>query len=217
MNHLRPALVLFVFLTIVTGVAYPLAVTGIARVAFPRQADGSLIVDASGRVLGSSLIGQEFGSGDPVEAARWFWGRPSATSPVPYTGFNAEKSTGSTGSNLAPTNPALAESVRARLESLRAADEAAGYARPVGQAVPVDLATSSGSGLDPHISPAAAEYQIARVAKARGMAEAEVRALVERHTLGRQLGVLGEPVVRVLELNLDLQNAAGSSVRTIAP
>lgn len=207
MNLLRPAVVLFLILTIITGLLYPLAVTGVARAAFPHQADGSLIPGKDGRPVGSSLVGQEFASGDPKAAAKWFWGRPSATSPVPYTSFNADKSTGSSGSNLAPTNPALLDNVKARLGALHAADEAAGYARPASQKVPVDLVTSSGSGLDPHISPAAADYQIARVARARGMAESSVRALVARHTRGRQLGVLGEPVVNVLELNLDLEAA----------
>lgn len=208
MNHLRPAVVLFLILTAVTGVLYPLAVTGVARAAFSRQAGGSIIAGPDGGPVGSSLLGQEFASGEPGVAARWFWGRPSVTSPVPYTAFNAETSTGSGGSNLGPTNPALLERVRSRLDALRAADAAAGFARPEGQAVPVDLVTSSGSGLDPHISPAAARYQLGRVAKARGLTEALVMTLVARHTRGRQLGVLGEPVVNVLELNLDLEATA---------
>jgi K+-transporting ATPase ATPase C chain len=183
---------------------YPLAVTGIAQAAFRHQANGSIIT-RDGRPVGSSLIGQEF-SGDG--AVRYFWGRPSATSPVPYTAFNAEKSTGSSGSNLGPTNPALVDNAKARIEALRAADAAAGYHRPPEQKVPVDLVTSSGSGLDPHISPAAAEYQLPRIAKARGWSEERVRELVRRHTRGRQLGVLGEPSVNVLELNLEL-DAAG--------
>jgi K+-transporting ATPase ATPase C chain len=187
-----------VLLTLLTGVVYPLAVTGIARVAFPAEASGSIIT-RDGKAVASSLIGQEF-SGNP----RYFWGRPSATAPVGYTAFNAEKATGSSGSNLGPTNPVLLDNVRARIEALRAADVAAGYARPAGQQAPVDLVTASGSGLDPHISPAAAEYQAPRVARARGMSEERVRALVREHTRGRQFGVLGEPVVHVVELNLAL-------------
>ena len=149
MNLLRPAVVLFLILTVITGVLYPLAVTGIARAAFPRQADGSLILGKDGKPIGSSLLGQEFASGDPKAAAKWFWGRPSATGPVPYTSFNADKSTGSSGSNLAPTNPALLDNVKARLGALHAADEATGYARPVGQKVPVDRVTRQLRGV-PH-------------------------------------------------------------------
>jgi K+-transporting ATPase ATPase C chain len=196
---IRPAVVLFLLLSLVTGVLYPLAITGVAQLAFPRQANGSLIT-AKGQPIGSSLIGQEFADAGP----RYFWGRPSATGPVPYTASNADKSTGSSGSNLAPTNPDLVKNVKARLEALRAADAAAGYSRPSGQPVPVDLVTSSASGLDPHISPAAAEYQVGRVAKARDLDEGTVREAVRRHTAPRTLGVLGEPVVNVLELNLDL-------------
>lgn len=202
MNGLvRPGVVLFVLLSVVTGVLYPLAVTGIAKAVFPREAEGS-VIELGGRVVGSSLIGQEF-TGEP----KYFWGRPSATGPVPYTPFNAGKLAGSTGSNLGPTNPALVENVKARIEALRSADEAAGVSRPVGQLVPVDLVTSSGSGLDPHISVAAAEYQVGRVARVRGMSEERVRELVREHTLGRRFGVLGEPVVNVLELNLALDAA----------
>ncbi len=196
-SHVRPALVVFVLLTVVTGLAYPLAITGIAQALFPRQAGGSLVTNDRGTV-GSSLIGQEFSE------PKHFWGRPSATGPVPYTAWNAEKGTGSSGSNLGPTNPALVENVRARLAALGAADAAAGYQRPPGSLVPIDLVTASGSGLDPHISPAAAEYQVPRVARARGMAEDRVRALVDANTSTRQLGVLGEPAVNVLTLNLAL-------------
>lgn len=208
--HLRPAIVLFVVLSLVTGVVYPLAITGIAQVAFPGKANGSLIsgVD-NGKPVGSSLIGQEFGTSNPAEApslAKWFWGRPSATGPVPYSPLNLKIGTGSSGSNLAPSNPALAENVRARLAAFHAADRAAGVpvvSRP--EFVPIDLLTSSASGLDPHISPAAAEYQVARVALVRGLSEAQVRDTVRRHTSGRQFGLLGEPVVHVLELNLELE------------
>lgn len=203
-SQLRPALVLFLLLTLITGVAYPLAITGIAQVVFPRQANGSLITAADGGIVGSALIGQEFASGEPKEAAKWFWGRPSATGPVPYTALNLDTGTGSSGSNLAPTNPALVENVKSRLAALAAADGSVGLARPAGQLVPVDLVTASGSGLDPHISLAAAEYQIARVAKARSMDQALLRELVARHSTGRTFGMLGEPVVNVLELNLSL-------------
>jgi K+-transporting ATPase ATPase C chain len=183
-------------LTVITGVLYPLAVTGIGQGMFGARANGSIIT-RDGKAVGSSLLGQEFS--DP----KYFWGRLSATSPVPYAAFNADKSTGSSGSNLGPTNPALIDNVKSRLEALRAADAAAGYQRPT-EKVPVDLVTSSGSGLDPHISPAAAEYQVGRVAKARGIPESRVREAVGRHTAKRALGILGEPVVNVLELNLDL-------------
>src|SRR5262245_56434057 len=142
----RPAVVIFVLLTVLTGLLYPLAVTGAARAVFREKAEGSLIV-RDGHAVGSSLIGQEFAT-----EAKYFWGRPSATSPVPYTAFNADKATGSSGSNLGPTNPALLDGVAARIEALKAADAAAGYTRPTGEKVPVDLVTASGSGLDPHIS-----------------------------------------------------------------
>lgn len=213
LNHFRPALVLFTLLTLITGVAYPLAITGIAQVAFPDKANGSLIKGTDGKPIGSSLIGQEFGTSDPAAApvlAKWFWGRPSATSPVPYAGLNLDNGTGSSGSNLAPSNPALLDSIRARIAALDAAAASVDIVRVVsGSAtsaapVPIDLVTSSASGLDPHISPAAAEYQVARVAKARGMTDDAVRSLVKRHTTGRTFGVLGEPTVNVLELNLAL-------------
>lgn len=197
---LRAVLAVFVLLSVLTGILYPLAVTGIAQAVFPSQANGSIIVKGH-KPVGSALIGQEFSS------PAYFWGRVSATSPVPYTSFNAATLTGSTGSNLAPTNPALIDSARARIDALHAADVAAGYARPAGQLIPVDLVTSSASGLDPHISLAAAEYQTPRVAKARDLGEDAVRDAIRRHTTGRVFGVLGEPVVNVLELNLDLDSA----------
>jgi K+-transporting ATPase ATPase C chain len=174
-------------LTLLTGVAYPLVVTAVAQIAFPTQANGSLIVRED-RPAGSSLIGQ------PFSGPRYFRGRPSATSPVPYNAAS------SGGSNLGPLNPALKEAVQARIAELRRND-------PGPRAVPVDLVTASGSGLDPHISPASAEAQASRVAKARGMSEDEVRALIVRHTEGRQFGVLGEPRVNVLPLNLSLDEA----------
>lgn len=182
---LRQAVVLLLLLTIVTGIAYPLLVTGLAQALFPRAANGSLI-EADGKPLGSALIGQSFT--DP----RYFWGRPSATAPF------ANNPAASTGSNQGPTNPALTEAARQRIEALRAADP--GNAAPV----PVELVSASGSGLDPHISPAAAAYQVARVARARGIDAAEVEKRVAQATEGRQLGVLGEPRVNVLELNLRL-------------
>lgn len=183
---IRPALTLFVLLSLVTGLLYPLAVTGVAQLVFPAQANGSLIVDKDGRTVGSSLIGQAFS--DP----KHFWGRPSATAPMPYNGGN------SGGSNLGPLNPALLDAVKARVDALKAADP--GNDAPV----PVDLVTASGSGLDPHISVAAADYQAARVAKARGIAPDAVKAAIARHTEGRLFGLLGEPRVNVLALNLDL-------------
>src|SRR5262245_54017683 len=191
-RQFRPATVALVVRTIITGIIYPLLVTGIAQVVFPYQANGSIILGKDGKPLGSALIGQQFD--DP----KYFWGRLSATGPVPYTAFNADKLTGSSGSNYGPLNPALKGAVQARIDALKAADP--GNTTPM----PVDLVTASGSGLDPHISPAAAEYQVARVAKARGLDVAQVRALVAQHTEGRQLGFLGEPRVNVLELNLAL-------------
>jgi potassium-transporting ATPase KdpC subunit len=184
-KELRPAVVSFLLLTLLTGIAYPLLVTGISQVTMPKQANGSLIVE-EGKPVGSSLIGQSFFS------PKYFWGRLSATGPVPY---NAGASG---GSNLGPTNPALLDAVKARVQALRDADP--GNQHPV----PVDLVTASGSGLDPHISPAAAEYQLARVARVRNLDPDAVRKLIAEHTEGRQFDILGEPRVNVLELNLAL-------------
>jgi K+-transporting ATPase ATPase C chain len=187
---IKPAIGLFGFLSVLTGIIYPLAVTGIARWVFPEQAKGSLILE-DGRALGSALIGQPFS--DP----KYFWGRPSATSPFPYN------AAASSGSNLGPLNPALLEAVEARVETLRQSDPS--EAKPIpAKPIPVDLVTASGSGLDPHISPAGAEYQVNRVAAARGLDAEGVRKLVANHTEGRQLGILGEPRVNVLRLNLAL-------------
>ena len=185
MKMIRPVLVsLFVF-TILAGIIYPLAVTGIAQLILPEQANGSLIIK-DGMAVGSALIGQ------PFDDPKYFWGRLSATSPFPYN------SSASSGSNLAETNPDLVKNAQGRIDALNAADPQAG------KLVPVDLATSSGSGLDPHISPAAAEYQIKRVANALALDESKVEALVAKYTEGRQLGILGEPRVNVLKLNLAL-------------
>lgn len=191
-RHIRPAIVSLAILTLITGVIYPLLITGLSQVLFPYQANGSIMRDAQGNALGSELIGQEF------SAPQYFWGRLSATGPAPYTAFNAATLTGSSGSNYGPLNPALVQAAQARIDALRAADP--GNSQPV----PVDLVTASASGLDPHISPAAAEYQVARVARARGLSQGDVQALVARATEGRQLGVLGEPRVNVLKLNLAL-------------
>ncbi|MBN8597828.1 MAG: potassium-transporting ATPase subunit KdpC [Planctomycetes bacterium] len=199
----RPACVLFVCFSLLTGIAYPLVITGIAQLLFPRQANGTVLL-RDGKPSGSSLIGQEFSTGR--HAAAYFWSRPSATSPVAYTPFNADKLTGSSGSNLAATNPALIENVKARVDALKEADAAAGYERPASTTIPVDLVTSSASGLDPHISAASAEYQLPRVAKARHITESQLRELVGAHTQSRQFGLFGEPTVNVLELNLDLDS-----------
>jgi potassium-transporting ATPase KdpC subunit len=189
MEQLRPALASFVLFTVLTGVIYPLAVTGIAQAIFPAQANGSVIVK-DGKAVGSRLIGQ------PFDDPKYFWSRLSATSPQAYNGAS------SSGSNYGPLNDALMDAVRGRVDALKAAD-------PTNtMAIPVDLVTASGSGLDPHISPAAARYQIARVARARGLSEGTVAELVGRNTTGRQWGVLGEPVVNVLELNLALDALA---------
>lgn len=207
LSHLRPALTLFAVLSLVTGVAYPLAITSIAHVTFPDKAGGSIITGTENKPVGSALIGQEFGTGDAALApalAIWFWGRPSATGPVPYTALNLDKGTGSSGSNFAPTNSALLDNIKARVTALDAADASVGLALG-SRVIPIDLVTSSASGLDPHISPAAAEYQVPRVAKARGMSEDAVRALVQQHTTARLMGVLGEPAVNVLTLNRALQ------------
>lgn len=184
----RPLLVLFGLLTVLTGVIYPLAVTGIGRLAFPHQTSGSLVM-RNGRVVGSSLIGQSF------QEPKYFWGRLSATSPM------ANNGSASGGSNLAPTNPALLDAVKARIDALQAADPGNG------QPIPVDLVTGSASGLDPDISPAAALYQVARVARARHLDPDEVRRVVLQHIERPQWGVLGEARVNVLMLNLTLDSA----------
>jgi K+-transporting ATPase ATPase C chain len=181
----RPALVLIILMTVLTGIIYPMLVTAVSQVGMPERANGSLIV-REGKPVGSVLIGQPFGE------PKHFWSRPSATSPYPY---NASSSS---GSNQGPTNPALTDAVTARVKALRDADP--GNTAPV----PADLVTASGSGLDPHISPAAAEYQVARVAKARNLGPEKLRALVAGSTEDRQLGFLGEPRVNVLKLNLAL-------------
>ena len=196
-SHFRPALTLLIFFTIVTGAIYPLVVTQISQVVFPNKANGSLI-ERSGKPVGSALIGQPFSNPE------YFWGRPSATSPFPYN------ASASSGSNQGPLNPALAEAVEARIKALREADP--GNTAPV----PVDLVTASGSGLDPHISPAAAAYQVSRVARARGLDVQKVRALVADATEGRQLGFLGEPRVNVLKLNLALDAARQHNAATDA-
>lgn len=184
-THLRAALVMLALLTLVTGVIYPLAITGIAQILFPYQANGSLL-EADEQIVGSELIGQ------PFDDPRYFWGRPSATTAHPYN------AAASGGSNLGPTNSALTDAVQARIDALRIAD-------PGNDAlIPVDLVTASASGLDPHISPAAADYQIPRVARARGLDEHMVRDLIADYTKGRWLGILGEPRVNILELNLAL-------------
>jgi len=186
---IRPAVTLFALLTAFTGVLYPLAVTGVAKLAFPDQASGSILMK-DGQAIGSSLIGQNFS--DP----KYFWGRPSATSPMAYNGAN------SGGSNLGPTNPALIDSIKGRIAALKAAD-------PSNDApIPVDLVTASASGLDPEISVAAIDYQVARVAKARGVSNDVIAALVSRHRIERLFGLLAEPRVNVLRLNLDLDRAA---------
>src|SRR5512142_108442 len=190
-SQLRPAFLMLLILTVITGVIYPLAVTGIAQLAFPHQANGSLIA-INGKTYGSELIGQQFD--DP----KYFWGRLSATGDFPYNAFNAETLTGSSGSNYGPLNPALTKAAQDRVGALKKADPT--NTLPI----PVDLVTASGSGLDPHISVAAALYQVHRVATARGLSEAQVRSLVDKYTQGRQLGFLGEPTVNVLELNLAL-------------
>jgi K+-transporting ATPase ATPase C chain len=188
---LRQTLVVLLVFTVLTGLAYPLVVTGVAQLAFPHQANGSLIVK-DGRAVGSELIGQ------PFSEAKYFWSRPSATTVTSGSATLAYNAENSGGSNLGPTNPALADNVKKQIAALRAADPSA-----IGP-VPADLATASASGLDPDISPAAAEFQVARVAKARGLSETQVRQLVAAHTTPRDLGLLGEPRVNVLELNLAL-------------
>jgi K+-transporting ATPase ATPase C chain len=188
LSEIRPALLVFAVLTVLTGLIYPGVTTLIGAFVFGQQANGS-VLEVDGRVVGSRLIGQPFSS------AKYFWSRPSATGPMPYNGGV------SSGSNQGPINPAFEMAVRDRIAALQAADP--GNRAPI----PVDLVTASGSGLDPHISPAAAEYQVARVARERGVSEDSVRALVRGATEGRTFGVLGEPRVNVLELNLALDNA----------
>jgi len=193
-GHIRPALVMLLLFTLITGLIYPLVVTGIAQVIFPRQANGSIILH-DGKAVGSELIGQQFD--DP----QYFWGRLSATGGFPYNAFNAETLTGSSGSNYGPMNPALFQAAQGRIDALRAAD--ASNRAPI----PVDLVTASASGLDPNISVAAAYYQVHRVALTRGLSDAEVMALVDEYTQGRQFFFLGEPRVNVLELNLALDGS----------
>ena len=188
LTHCKSAALMLLVLTALTGAVYPMVVTGLAQLLMPDQANGSLIADATGTAIGSRLIGQPFS--DP----KYFWGRPSATTPFPYN------AAASGGSNQGPTNPALIDAVTSRVQALRDADP--GNPAPV----PVDLVTASGSGLDPHISPAAAEYQVNRVARARNLRPEKLRELVARHTEGRQWGVLGERRVNVLTLNQALDS-----------
>jgi K+-transporting ATPase ATPase C chain len=192
MRLIRPALVTFALLTIITGVVYPLAMTAVAQLLFPRQANGSLVV-RDGETVGSTLIGQQF------QRPEYFWGRLSATSPSPY------RAAASSGSNFGPLSTHLQAAAQQRLEALRAADADAA------EGVPVDLVTSSGSGLDPHISPAAAYYQAGRVARSRGMTIERIRALIDSNTEDRSLGFLGEPRVNVLLLNLALDEQAAQT------
>jgi len=191
-SQLRPAFFMLLIFTVITGILYPLAVTGIAQVVFPHQANGSLITTKDGKAVGSELIGQQFD--DPS----YFWGRISAIGAFAYNAFNADALAGSSGSNYGPLNPALTDMVQARIDALKAADP--DNTLPIR----VDLVTASGSGLDPHISIAAALYQVHRVATARGLDEAQVQALVDKYTEGRQFGFLGEPRVNVLKLHLSL-------------
>jgi K+-transporting ATPase ATPase C chain len=184
-KQIRPALMALLIFTVLTGLIYPLVVTGIAQLVFPRQSNGSLILN-NGQVAGSALIGQSF------DGPKYFWGRLSATGPYPYN------AAASSGSNYGPTNPALLDAVKARIAALKAADPANT------QPIPVDLVTASGSGLDPDISVAAALYQIPRVVRERGLSESTLRTLVDKYTAGRTFGFLGEPRVNVLELNLAL-------------
>lgn len=186
-EHIRPALTMLLILTVLTGLVYPLTITGMTHLIFPDQSNGSLIV-RNGKVIGSKLVGQYF------DKPEYFWSRPSATSTFAYN------AAASGGSNLGPTNPALIEAVKARVTALRATDP--GNDAPI----PVDLVTASGSGLDPHISPAAALYQVKRVARGRGLGESILQTLVTQHIEGRQFGFLGERRVNVLELNLALDN-----------
>lgn len=196
LRQLRPAALMLLVMTLVTGAAYPLLVTVLAQTVFSWQANGSLLVDGRGNPLGSELIGQSF------DKPEYFWGRLSATSPVPYTAVDMERLTGSSGSNLGPLHPALMANAKARIAALKVSGLSDG------ERIPVDLLTSSASGLDPHISPAAALFQASRVARARKVSEPEIRRLIAEHTEGRTLGLLGEPRVNVLKLNLALDNVA---------
>ena len=196
-QHIRPAVVGMVLWTILLGGVYTAVVTGIAQVVFPQQANGSLI-ERNGTVIGSELIGQAF------DAPGYFWSRPSVTTLQPYNGA------GSQGSNLGPTNDALTQQLDDRVATLRAAGHADGP-------IPVDLITASASGIDPHLSPAAALFQVERVASARGIDPAKLRALVNDHVEPRFLGIVGEPVVNVLALNLALDSVAPLSAQTMAP
>ncbi len=189
--HFRPCLVLLTLLTLLTGVAYPALITAVAQAVFHHQANGSVIM-REGKAVGSDFIGQAF------DGPRYFWSRPSATGPTSYNGA------ASSGSNLGPTNPALLDAIKGRVEVIRAAHP------NETKSVPVDLVTASASGLDPHISPAAAEYQVGRVANARGLSEERVRELIAGNTEGRTFGALGEPCVNVLRLNLSLDTEGGN-------
>ncbi len=184
MRQIKTGIILFVALSVLTGIVYPAAVTVLSQLMFPQQSNGSLIYRAEGAPIGSALIGQSF------SGPKYFWPRPSATTDFPYNAL------ASSGSNLGPTNKDFINQVAERIKSFQESD--------IRGPLPADLVTASGSGLDPHISPAAADYQVMRVSKARGLDEAKVRALVAQHTKGRQFGILGEPVVNVLELNLAL-------------
>jgi len=185
LEQLKTSILSLIVLSVLTGILYPLGMTGLAQVLFPRQANGSLILK-DGKPIGSTLIGQ------PIDDPKYFWSRLSATGPQPYNASN------SSGSNLGPTNPALIQEIQGRIDALHKADP------DNHEAIPVDLVTSSGSGLDPHITPAAAYYQVKRVAKIRGVPEEALHAMIARHTAGRFLGLLGERAVNVLELNLEL-------------
>lgn len=200
---LRPALSLLLVLTFISGVLYPLAITGVAQMIFPHQANGSLI-ERDGAPIGSSLVGQAFA--DPGR----FWPRPSATGPRPYTAFNGTTLTGSSGSNWGTTAPELVAGVQERIAELNAGDAAVGLVRQPGALIPVDLVTASASGLDPAVSPAGAEYQIPRIAKATGLSEQTLRAIVRQHTIAPFLGVFGEPAVNVLEANLEIIDTLAS-------
>jgi K+-transporting ATPase ATPase C chain len=191
MKQFRIAVVSTLFLTVFMGLLYPLGLTGLAQWLFPKQANGSLIYQ-NGKAIGSRLIGQ------PFDDPKYFWSRLSATSPMPYNAAN------SSGSNLGPTNPALFKAIQDRIDALHKADP------DNKEPIPVDLVTASGSGLDPHISPAAAQFQVKRIARIRGVPESQLAALIHKHTEGRFLGLLGEPAVNVLELNLDLDGVKTS-------